>query len=46
MAISIYFNPLDRACKSTIGGIKRGQDLQFNLFLLNKIEEKRSNLPN
>lgn len=34
MAISIYFNPLDRACKSVIGGIKQGELLQLNLFLL------------
>ena len=34
MAISIYFNPLDRACKSVIGGIKQGELLQLNLFLI------------
>lgn len=34
MAISIYFNPLDTACKNIIGGIKRGETLELNVFLL------------
>ena len=46
MAISIYFNPLDTACKSVIGGIKQGQPIQFNLFLLKTIEDKHFNIPN
>ena len=32
----IYFNPLDIACKSVIGAAKEGEQIQFNLFLLNK----------
>ena len=46
MAISIYFNPLDTACKSIIGGIKQGETLQLNLFLLKKLEDKRFYTPN
>ena len=30
----IYFNPLDIACKNIIGGIKEGDLLQLNIFLL------------
>ena len=30
----IYFNPLDTACKNIIGGIKEGDLLQLNIFLL------------
>lgn len=36
MAISIYFNPLDKACKNIVGGIQTGDLLQLNIFLLNK----------
>lgn len=39
MSTTIYFNPLDTACKSVIGGIKEGELLQLNLFLL-KNEQK------
>ena len=46
MAISICFNPLDTACKSIIGGIKQGETLQLNLFLLKKLEDKRFYTPN
>ena len=35
MAIRIYFNPLDRACKSVVGAIGKGEHLRFNLFLQN-----------
>ena len=35
MAISIYFNPLDTACKNIIGGVKKGETLELNVFLLN-----------
>jgi len=38
MAISIYFNPLDTACKNIIGGIKRGETLELNVFLLKNKE--------
>ena len=31
-----YFNPLDHACKSIVGGIKEGEELDINLFLLKK----------
>ena len=34
MSISIYFNPLDTACKNIIGGVKKGDTLQLNVFLL------------
>ncbi len=36
MAISIYFNPLDTACKNIIGAVKEGDLIQFNIFLLKK----------
>ena len=32
--MSIYFNPLDTACKSSIGGIKVGELLQLSLYWL------------
>ena len=32
--MQIYFNPLDVACKSKIGGVAKGEKLQLNLFLL------------
>ena len=43
MALSIYFNPLDSACKSVIGGVKEGETLQLNLFLLknNSVKSER-----
>ena len=28
----IYFNPLDRACKNTVGAVKQGEIIQFNIF--------------
>ena len=34
MSISIYFNPLDSACKNITGAIKKGDLLQLNIFLL------------
>ena len=34
MAIRVYFNPLDTACKNITGAIKEGDLLQLNLFLL------------
>ena len=34
MSIRIYFNPLDRACKTVTGAVKQGQPLQLNVFLL------------
>ena len=34
MSINIYFNPLDTACKNICGGVKIGELLQFNIFLL------------
>ena len=39
--MQIYFNPLDLACKSTIGAIKQGNKLQLNIFLL-KAEHKNA----
>ncbi len=46
MSISIYFNPLDTACKSVIGGLKQGEELQLNLFLLKKAKGNCCNIPN
>ena len=34
MAIHIYFDPLDIACKSITGAISQNNTVQFNLFLL------------
>ncbi|MBO5239874.1 MAG: glycoside hydrolase family 13 protein [Clostridia bacterium] len=34
MSIRIYFNPLDRACKSVTGAVKQGKSFQLNVFLL------------
>ncbi len=31
---TVYFNPLDTACKNKIGAVKTGEELQFNVFLL------------
>ena len=33
-----YYNPIDCACKSVVGGIKAGEEMQINLFYL-KAEE-------
>ncbi len=32
--MQIYFNPLDTACKSIVGGVPQGERVQFNVFLL------------
>ncbi len=32
--MQIYFNPLDTACKSIQGGVRQGEKVQFNVFLL------------
>ena len=37
--MQIYFNPLDTACKSKIGGLLRKEKIQFNVYLLNENEE-------
>ena len=37
--MQIYFNPLDTACKSKIGGVLRKEKIQFNVYLLNENEE-------
>ena len=34
MEINVYFNPLQTACKNIIGGIKQGETLELNVFLL------------
>ena len=36
MAINIYFNPLDSACKNIVGGIQEGELLQLNVYSLAK----------
>ena len=44
MSISIYFNPLDTACKNIIGGVKKGDTLQLNVFLLkNSVKHPKEN---
>ena len=46
MSISIYFDPLDKACKNITGAIKEGDLLQLNIFLLKnprKIEPWNTN---
>lgn len=30
----IYYNPLDKACKNIVGGVKEGEYTQFSVFLL------------
>ncbi len=40
MAIQIYFDPLDTACKSITGAICQNETVQFNLFLLKENENK------
>lgn len=39
MSISIYYNPLDAACKNKIGGVKIGETLRFTVF---NLKEKNS----
>ena len=34
MSMNVYYNPLDTACKSICGGVKVGELLQLNVFLL------------
>jgi len=34
MEHSIYYNPLDIACKNVIGAVKQGETIQFHLFFL------------
>ena len=34
MSVSIYFNPLDTACKNILGAVSSGETLQFNVFSL------------
>ena len=36
MKQKIYFNSLEKACKSVIGAIAQGTKLQFNVFYLKK----------
>ena len=35
----IYFNPLDKACKSVTGALMQAEEVQLNIFLL---KEKRT----
>ncbi len=39
MSMHVYFNPLDTACKNVLGAVKKGEELQLNVFLL-KYEHK------
>ena len=34
MSMNVYYNPLDSACKNVCGGVKVGELLQLNVFLL------------
>lgn len=34
MAVRIYYNPLDVACKNRTGAVARGEELQFNVYAL------------
>ena len=36
MSIFVYYNPLDKACKSIVGGIQQNRRVRFNVFLLNE----------
>lgn len=38
MALQVYFDPLDTACKTITGAIRKGDALQFNVFLLKSSE--------
>ena len=38
MSTQIYFNPLDAACKNVLGGVKVGEKVQLNVFLLKENE--------
>ncbi len=40
--MQIYFNPLDLACKSNIGAIRQGEQLQLNIFHLRADSEQLS----
>lgn len=42
--MNIYFNPLNEACKSTIGGIYRGEELHLRLFCLQNDETDFGNI--
>ena len=37
--MQIYFNPLDIACKSKVGGVLRKEKIQFNVYLLNELDD-------
>ncbi len=43
--MNVYFHPLDTACKSTTGGISRGEELQLNLFFSNAASAAPSQFP-
>lgn len=44
MSINIYFNPLDPACKSTVGAVKQGETLTLSLFLLKDLRKNGQEL--
>ena len=39
MALKIYYNPLDTACKSVIGAVSQNETVRFNVFLRNPNNE-------
>lgn len=41
MAIQIYFNPLDTACKSVVGAVRVDERLQLNIYLLKDTKKAR-----
>ena len=47
METHIYYNPLDTACKSTVGGISEKKNVQFSVFLLDNpfvLQKKHSEI--
>ncbi len=46
MNYSIYYDPLDSACKSTVGAVCAGEELCFQLFALTNNEKPNENFSN
>ena len=43
--MTVYFNPLEKACKSITGAISQTDTVHFNVFLLKNEVKEVSNLP-
>jgi glycosidase len=41
MINSIYYNPLDKACKSVIGAVKENEKVTFHIFSLRSVDNER-----